>query len=148
MSARPNRLTRRLWNTEPMHVARLVAAALDPLMTRCGFSAGQTGLPPENARWPAGAGAAASEDSGAVLWCGGYETLKERQPGLPQATGQDDQGAHACVDFTVALLGRRITAGDFEGLSLSDTFATIGMPQQAEESARLVDAPLDEALSE
>jgi hypothetical protein len=67
-----------------VHVSTLLADALDPVLTASVLTAGQTGLPPDEAssdpprsdgRWP--------DQSGSVLWCAPYEKLQQKLPALP-----------------------------------------------------------------
>lgn len=122
-----------------VHVFTLVAEVLDPVLTASVFSAGQTGLGPEEARsgiepspqrWP--------QQSGTVIWCAPYEAVQRKYASLPQASADGIGTDYRCVDLTVTLSDGRITEVDFEGLSLAETFTALGRDAEAEAAERLL----------
>ena len=138
-----------------MHVSRLLADALDPVLTANVFSAGQTGLPPDDdSRDPDEAEGPWPDQSGNVIWCAPYQEIRQRYPFLPQAQGQGIGQDSGCVDITVAVVRGSVTEVDFEGLSLAETFSAVGRHEEAQAAGRLlgqpaqtVSAPLRELLA-
>jgi hypothetical protein len=129
-----------------VHVSTLLADALDPVLTASVFTAGQTGLPPDEAssdprrsdgRWP--------DQSGSVIWCAPYEKLQQKLPALPQSYGEGIGVDYGCVDLTVTITSGNITEVDFEGLSLAETFSALGRLDDARASERLLGAPAEAA---
>jgi hypothetical protein len=129
-----------------VHVSALLAAALDPVLTASVFTAGQTGLPPDEAtsdlrrsdgRWP--------DQSGRVIWCAPYDKLQEKLPALPQSHGQGIGVDYGCVDLTVTITRGHITEVDFEGLSLPETFRLMGRRDDAQAAERLLGAQAEAA---
>lgn len=142
-------------DTFHVHVARLLADALDPLMTASVFAAGQIGLHPDDESrdyrplevgWP--------EQSGGIIWCAPYREIQQKYPALPQAHGQGIGEDYDCVDLTVRIDGGRVIEIDFEGLSLAETLRSVGLHAEARTADRLlgvnaeaVSVPLRELLA-
>jgi hypothetical protein len=129
-----------------VHVSRLLADALDPVLTASVFTSGQTGLPPDDAsseprrfdgRWP--------DQSGSVLWCAPYEKFQQRLPALPQSHGGGIGVDYGCVDLTVTITHGSLTEVDFEGLSLAETFSSLGRREEAQAAERLLGTPAEAA---
>jgi hypothetical protein len=127
-----------------VHVSRLLADSLDPVLTASGFAAGQTGLhPDDDARdvpsyegpWP--------DQSGSVIWCAPYQQVQRRYPSLPQAHGYGIGVDYDCVDLTVTITRGSITGVDFEGLSLAETFSAVGRHEEAQAAGRLLGRPAE-----
>jgi hypothetical protein len=124
-----------------VHVSTLVAEVLDPVLTAGIFSAGQTGLGPEEAgtalepapgRWP--------QQSGTVIWCAPHEDVQQKYAALPQA-GADGIGRdYGCVDLTVTISAGKIAGVDLEGYSLAETFSALGRDAEAGAAERLLGA--------
>jgi hypothetical protein len=126
-------------DTFHVHVSRLLADALNPVMTASVFAAGQTGLHPDDevrdyrtleGGWP--------EQSGGIIWCAPYREIQQKYPGLPQAHGLGISEDYDCVDLTVRIAGGRVTEIDFEGLSLAETFSSVGLHEEARAADRLL----------
>lgn len=122
-----------------MHVSRLFADALDPVMTASVFAAGQTGLHPDDesrdygtleGAWP--------EQSGGIIWCAPYQEIQQTYSALPQAHGQGIGEDYGCIDLTITIARGRVTEIDFEGLSLADTFSAVGLHEEARAADRLL----------
>jgi len=122
-----------------VHVSRLLADALDPVLTARGFAAGQTGLPPEgdtrdlgsfNGPWP--------DQSGHIVWCAPYQEVQRRYSSLPQANGNGIGVDYDCIDLTVTIMSGNITDIDFEGISLAETFSAVGRHEEAQAAERLL----------
>jgi hypothetical protein len=109
-------------------VGPIVSAALDPVLTPAGFTAGQYG------------------DDTQVIFCAGHDDLSDRFPWLPQANSQQrDEGA--CTDLMIdATDDGRFDAARFEELSLEETLRTVGHTDAAEDVRGLGGATLDRAL--
>lgn len=132
-------------DTRYVHVSRLLADALDPVMTASVFTAGQTGLHPDDdspddgpveGPWP--------DQSGSIIWCAPYQEVQQKYPSLPQAHGQGIGQNYACVDVTVTITRGSVTEIDFEGLSLAETFSAVGLHEEAQTADRLLDKPAEE----
>lgn len=80
---------------------------------------------------------------GQWLWCGSYVLVRDRLPHLPQVW--EDQPPNACIDLTVEREGDRVTRVDFEGYSLGETLARLGLVRQAQEYAAAVPGPVEVA---
>ena len=126
-------------DTQYVHVCRLLADALDPILTARGFAAGQTGLHPDDdfhdlsrfeGPWP--------DQSGSIIWCAPNETFQQRYPSLPQAHGYGLGVDYDCIDLTVTIASGNITEIDFEGLSLAETFSAVGRQEEARAADRLL----------
>jgi hypothetical protein len=128
-----------------MHVSRLLADALDPVLTASVFTAGQTGLHPDDdsrdngtfeGPWP--------DQSGGIIWCAPYQEIQQKYPALPQAHGQGIGQDYECVDVTVTIARGSVTEIDFEGLSLAATFSAVGLHEDAQAADRLLGKPAQE----
>jgi len=126
-------------DTRYVHVSRLLAHALDPVLTASVFAAGQTGLHPDDdsgdlgsfkGPWP--------DQSGSVIWCAPYQEVRQKYPTLPQAHGPGIGEDYGCVDRTVTISHGTISEIDFEGHSLAETFSALGRPVEAQEADRLL----------
>jgi hypothetical protein len=142
-------------DTQYVHVCRLLADALDPILPARGFAAGQTGLHPDDdsrelgpfeGPWP--------DQSGSIIWCAPGETFQQRYPSLPQAHGNGLGVDYDCIDLTVTIASGNITEIDFEGLSLAETFSAVGRQKEGDaadrllgKSAEAVNGPLRELLT-
>jgi hypothetical protein len=120
-------------------VSALVARVLDPVLTASIFTAGQTGLDPDDASSNLGSSEGRRpEQSGSVIWCAPYEAVQQKYPSLPQARGHGIGTDYACVDLTVTIDRGSITEVDFEGLSLAETFSALGRHEEARAADRLL----------
>ena len=128
-------------DTRDVHVSRLLADALDPVLTASVFAAGQTGLRPDDdsrdgsfeGPWP--------DQSGSIIWCAPYQEIQQKYPSLPQAHGQGIGQDYGCVDITVTITRGSVTEIDFEGLSLAETFSAVGLHEEAQAADRLLGKP-------
>lgn len=129
-----------------MHVTRLLADTLDPVLTTSVFAPGQTGLHPDadhrdfgsyEGPWP--------DQSGSIIWCATYQDVQRRYPSLPQAHGDGIGLDFDCVDLTVTITRGSIAEVDFEGLSLAETFAAVGRHDDAQAADRLLGSPAEAA---
>ena len=127
-----------------MHVSRLLADALDRVLTASVFAAGQTGLHPDDdsrdygsfeGPWPS--------QSGSIIWCAPYREVQQRYSSLPQAHGQGIGEDYECVDLTVTVTRGSVTEIDFEGLSLAETFSAVGLHEEAQAADRLLGKPAE-----
>jgi hypothetical protein len=124
-----------------VHVSTLLADALDPVLTASVFTAGQTGLGPDDVssgrvgtadgQWP--------DQPGSVIWCAAYGKVQENLPSLPQAHGDGIGVDYGCVDLTVTITRGILTEVDLEGLSLAETFSALGRYEEARSAERLLD---------
>lgn len=129
-----------------MHVSRLLADTLDPVLTASVFAAGQTGLHPDDdsrdlgsyeGPWP--------DQSGSIIWCAPHQEVQRRYPSLPQAHGYGIGVDYDCIDLTVTITRGSITEVDFEGLSLAETFSAVGRHEEAQATDRLLGRPAEAA---
>lgn len=122
-----------------VHVSRLLADVLDPVLTASVFTAGQTGLHPDDESQKSGSYEAPWPDqSGSIVWCAPYQEVQQRYPSLPQAHGEGLGRDYVCIDLTVTITGGRITEIDLEGFSLAETFFALGRHAEAQSAGRLL----------
>ena len=129
-------------DTRYVHVSRLLADALDPVLTASVFAAGQTGLPPDDdSRDSDSFEGPWLDQSGSIIWCAPYEEIQQKFPSLPQAHGQGIGQGYECVDLTVTITRGSVTEIDFEGLSLAESFSAVGLHEESQAAGRLLGKP-------
>lgn len=115
---------------DPLELADVICAELDPLMTRYGFAPGQTGV-----------GSTVS-----VVFCAPLAEFRERFPDL----GSEIEGPlGGCVDLNVdAGLGadERLRSVSLEGISLETLLDAEG-PEFASEAAAIAELPAQEGVA-
>lgn len=127
-------------NTGRMDVSRLVADALDPVLTARGFAAGQTASPSDDGHDPDQQGAT---HSGTVIWCAAWWEFQRSYPSLPQAYADGIGEDYQCVDLTVTTSGGRIAQIDLEGHSLAESFSALGRHEDARAADLLAGTPAE-----
>lgn len=109
-----------------MDFAGATTSALDGVLVREGFAAGQGG-------------------DAQVIYCAGHDELSDRFPRLPQANAQQ-RGLGCCVDLVVTHRGTGLEV-DFEGESLSVTLRTLGLDEAATSVDEFAREPFSTALA-
>ena len=108
-----------------MDFAAATTAALDGLLTREGFMAGQGG------------------DTG-VIYCAGQDELSDRFPRLPQANAQP-RGLGCCVDLVIDQREPGVQVV-LEGEPLTRTLRALRLDEAAQSIDGISSMPLDAAL--
>ena len=106
-----------------------VAAMLDPVLTRAGFSGAQGG----------------GEET---LWCMSYDDLADHYPDFPQVHDEHQQmGSGRCVDLMLAVTSDgRVESLILETLDVDATLRAIGADRAAEAVRAIIGKPLNSAL--
>ncbi|EWT06899.1 hypothetical protein N864_14430 [Intrasporangium chromatireducens Q5-1] len=108
-----------------MDFAASTTAALDGLLTREGFMAGQGG-------------------DTEVIYCAGHDELSDRFPRLPQANAQP-RGLGCCVDLVIDQYEPGVQVL-LEGEPLARTLRALGLDEAAQSIDEIGSMPLDPAL--
>lgn len=124
-----------------MHVSRLLADAIDPVLTASIFTAGQTGLPPDDDSRNGSSEGPWPDQSGTISWCAPHQEIQAKYPSLPQAHGHGIGQDYECVDITVTITRGITTEIDFEDLSLAESFAAVGLHEESQAADRLLGKP-------
>lgn len=110
---------------ETVDFASSVSRALDPVLVPLGFAAGQCG-----------------HDQ--AIFCGDFDGLSDRFPGLPQSSAQQ-RGLGCCIDLVVDRADPGLDV-HLEGTPLPAALRALGLHDGAAVADGLARAPLDEAL--